>query len=620
VPPVLLASLPFGPLRSPSLGLSLLQAGLRARGLDAALRYFTLDFARRIGAERYRRITGHWFTPDLLGEWVFAEALQGRPLDDEAFRRQVLLGGDPAHAKTGRLRPEDPEGLWADLQAARAEVPAFLEACVEAILAARPRVLGLTSVFEQTAASLALAAQVKARAPDLLVVLGGANAEGEMGRALFEAYPFLDAVVSGEAEHSFPAAMEAYLATGRVPRFPGYLVRDTVAGEGVETSPQEGRSMDDLPVPAFDDFFDQAEGLDLGGSAELLFETSRGCWWGQKQHCTFCGLNGASMAFRSKSPERAHGELAALTARHPGLPVAVVDNILDHGYFRTLLPRLAAEGPKADLFWEVKANLTPEQLRLLAAAGVRRLQPGLESLSDEGLGLMRKGVSALQNIHLLRRCAELGLDPAWSLLVGFPGEDPAEVQRMADLLPQLHHLKPPALAARIRLDRFSPNFTEAAARGLVNLRAYPSYGFVHGLPPAQLDRLAYYFAYDYADGREVAAYLAPLEAAVAQWQAAAKTARLVALVQPDGVLVFDGRSCATAPMHLLQGAEAAVLAAAASPLARSRLEAQLAPAFPPAELQAAVKALEAKHLLLALNGSLLALPLVPPAPAQEQAL
>lgn len=601
---VLLASLPFGRLQSPSLGLALLQAGLRARGLVAETRHFGLDFARRIGADRWRRIAGHRFTPDLLGEWVFAEALQGRPLDDAAFRAQVLRGDHPAHRKSPALAPPDPEALWADLQAARAAVPAFLEACVAAVLAARPRVLGLTSVFEQTAASLALARALKARAPELLIVLGGANAEGEMGAALFEAYPCLDAVVSGEAEHSFPAAVEAFLATGRLPRFPSYRVRGAVAGPEVVESPQEGRSLDELPAPTFEDFLAQAEGLDLGGPVELPFETSRGCWWGAKQHCTFCGLNGAAMAFRSKSPERAHAELRALAEAHPGHPVMVVDNILDAAYFRTLLPALAAEGPRLDLFWEVKANLTRAQLETLKRAGVRRLQPGIESLSDEGLGLMRKGVSALQNLFLLKACAELGLAPAWSLLAGFPGESPEELLRMAELLPALHHLAPPALAARIRLDRFSPNFTEAATRGLTDVHAYPSYGFVHGLPQAQVDRLAYYFAYAYGDGRDVAAYLAPLEAAVAEWQGAAG-ARLLALPQAEGFLVFDTRACATAPVHALGGAEAAILAAAEAPAAWARLRAELGEPG----LEAAKASLVAARLLVERNGSVLALPL-----------
>ncbi len=75
--------------------------------------------------------------------------------------------------------------------------------------------------------------------------------------------------------------------------------------------------------------------------AGLFFETSRGCWWGERNHCTFCGLNGTSMAYRSKSAERAIAELERMVGEHPGCDVQVADNILDIGYFKDFLPMLA---------------------------------------------------------------------------------------------------------------------------------------------------------------------------------------------------------------------------------------------------------------------------------------
>src|SRR5262249_9640089 len=36
----------------------------------------------------------------------------------------------------------------------------------------------------------------------------------------------------------------------------------------------------------------------------LLFETSRGCWWGERSHCTFCGLNGLTMNYHAMSPQK----------------------------------------------------------------------------------------------------------------------------------------------------------------------------------------------------------------------------------------------------------------------------------------------------------------------------
>src|SRR5262249_731797 len=154
-----------------------------------------------------------------------------------------------------------------------------------------------------------------------------------------------------------------------------------------------------LPVPDYGDFFRRFAETRFRHAWQpgVFFESSRGCWWGERRHCTFCGLNGATMSYRSKSQARAVEELDALARAHPESPIAVVDNILDLGYFKEFLPALAMRGG-FDLFYETKSNLKKEQVRQLKAAGVATIQPGIESLSDEVLGLMRKGVSAAQNI------------------------------------------------------------------------------------------------------------------------------------------------------------------------------------------------------------------------------
>ena len=99
----------------------------------------------------------------------------------------------------------------------------------------------------------------------------------------------------------------------------------------------------------------------------MMFETSRGCWWGAKKHCTFCGLNGATMAYRSKSPARAFDEIRQLVSHYGVTRVECVDNILDNRYISTVFPRLAASGLGIELFYEVKANLRQGQLVSRAA-------------------------------------------------------------------------------------------------------------------------------------------------------------------------------------------------------------------------------------------------------------
>src|SRR5262249_59991911 len=104
--------------------------------------------------------------------------------------------------------------------------------------------------------------------------------------------------------------------------------------------------------------------------------------------------------------------------------VMMADNILDTKCLSTVIPRLRGAG--LELFYEVKSNLTKASLAAMRAAGVTWIQPGIESLSNLTLQVMGKGTTAIQNIQLLRWCAELGVKPSWNILYGFPGEDPAE--------------------------------------------------------------------------------------------------------------------------------------------------------------------------------------------------
>jgi radical SAM superfamily enzyme YgiQ (UPF0313 family) len=69
--------------------------------------------------------------------------------------------------------------------------------------------------------------------------------------------------------------------------------------------------MNSLPYPDFDDFFDELKNqIEVKRTEPILsVETSRGCWWGEKFQCKFCGLNGSTMKYRSKSAIRAVEEI-----------------------------------------------------------------------------------------------------------------------------------------------------------------------------------------------------------------------------------------------------------------------------------------------------------------------
>ncbi|MES4887348.1 RiPP maturation radical SAM C-methyltransferase [Streptomyces sp. NPDC096012] len=477
-----------------------------------------------------------------LGDWVFSGALYDNPgwglarLRDYAAARDVFI--DTAVA----MRP-----YAAD----------FISECATEVLAAEPDVIGFTSTFMQNVASLALARELRRRRPESVIVFGGSNCDGPMGHALHRNHPFVDHVVRGEAEYAFPHLLR-HLDAGTAPvDVPGLCWWD---GTRSRANPETRRTVApaDIPSPDYDQW--QAA-LDASPVQEhvhpkLVVEGARGCWWGEKHHCTFCGLNGSAMAFRAKPGERLWAEIERLVRRHRILDVVTVDNIIDMAYFRDFLPRVVESGWDLRLHYEVKSNLTPEQFRLLGESGTVHIQPGIESLGSRVLDLMDKGVTGARNVRTLRECENHALTCSWNLLYGFPGERAEDYTPVVDQLPALVHLQPPSGAHRIQLERFSPHFTDPA-RGFGKRRPAEMYQHVYDLPEEELTDLVYLF--DTEDAGIAGPAEQRLTDAVAAWRAGHARSRLLFEEDGDTLLVHDGRHGRPPATHCFTGWRAAAL-------------------------------------------------------------
>jgi ribosomal peptide maturation radical SAM protein 1 len=486
--------------------------------------------------------------PSGVGDWVFA-APPISPRGQARAYRAKLAGTGEGH-------------LWPKLAAMRRLVPRFLDECVADVLAARPRVVGFTTTFGQNLSSLALARRLKRADPALKIVLGGANCDGPMGAALLRSFACIDVVVRGEAEEVAPPLFRQLVDGAPVTPRPGLCYRDQ-DGHEVCVPQAPGRvAMDAVPLPRYDEYFERLRASSfrdpVEGAVYLSFEAARGCWWGEVAHCTFCGLNGSSMRFRARSPERVLDDIVELARRYQVLDLHAVDNIIDHGYFATLLPQLAARGLDVHLFWEVKANLKKWQVERLAEAGVRHVQPGIESLSTPILKLMRKGVSAWQNLRLLKWCQQAGIRVDWNLIWGFPREPAEEYARMAALMPALFHILPP-LSTRLCVHRWSPYHQRPAEHGITIAGPAWYNRFLYDVDAGTLAELAYDFEWRHADGREPGDYAAPYLAMIGRWRAAhAAGAALTWRRGPGFVRVRDARQPAQLTELTLAGAEEAV--------------------------------------------------------------
>ena len=538
--------MPFGALDRQALGLSLLKQALSQNDIHCDVRYLNFPFADLIGYDLYQWISFQLPYTAFAGDWSFTGTLYGDRQSDEQYIQDILRNN------------------WQLDQAAidrilyvRSLASIFIDYCMSAISWQEYCMVGFTSTFEQNISSLSLARRIKAAFPHITIVFGGANWEGEMGLELHRQFGFVDYVCSGESENSFPSLVRMVLEGDAGKSVPGLVMRRN--GESISTGPALNvRNMDELPIPDYSDYFRDLyqSGTSSQVLPNLLFESSRGCWWGAKHHCTFCGLNGGSMAFRSKSSQRALSEIYTLADRWNLEVIEAVDNILDMSYFQKFLPELAKSGRDLRIFYEVKSNLTRKHVELLYAAGVHRIQPGIESMSDHILKLMRKGTTALQNIQLLKWCKQYGISVDWNVLYGFPGETRMDYDDMLDLFQAIRFLDPPHACGPVRLDRFSPYHENPAGFGMINVRPMATYKYLYQANPDQLARIAYYFDYEYENGNRASDVAVDVISYVEQWRERPEPGTLTSEIDDDNaLLLMDTRSDAAISRCRLRGLE-----------------------------------------------------------------
>lgn len=552
---VILVNMPFGGAFTPALGLSILSHQLKKQGIKHQTIYYSLSLANIIGAPYYRLISE--FYPDrslLLGEWIFSQALFGPSEPPECFR-SLTFDTEKKYVNNYINYPDiSPKSLIQEAIRVGHFADEFIENCAEDILLREPKIVALASMFQQNTASLALAKRLKARNPKLVTVMGGANCEGPMGAALCETFPFLDYVVSGPGEISFINLCLTILGNNRSTLgIPGIR---SLRSKAIPFASAQELPLDDMADPGFDDFFVQLDSFPelkkIIQSPSVLLETSRGCWWGQKHHCTFCGLNGDEMRFRYKTAAVAFQEIKSLERKYPGSKIATVDNIIPMEYFKSLLPSLQESPAKSPIFYETKANLKKDQLRQLARAGVNETQPGIESFSNRVLSIMNKGTNWVVNVQYLKWAQQVGITPYWNILYGFPGERSDDYDFTLKVIPLLTHIKPPVGIGRIRLDRFSPNYERAKELGFSNVRPIDSYMYVYrGIDPELIGGMAYFFAADYSDEMEFELYESKLHTACDDWRAKNKHAALGFIKGSDGGgILVDTRGATKASINL----------------------------------------------------------------------
>lgn len=547
-----LVNMPFADWYRPSFALSQL-ASLAQRELgdeiDVRVCYLNLDFAAYFGGALYANIAGESDSATTgIGDWIFSHIAFPDSGDNcEAYFKRYYVG-----SRWAKFRE--------DILDLRSRLEPFCIELIDRYDLARADIVGFTSMFAQNVASLALARLIKERNPNATTVMGGANCETPMGAVLIEHSPFIDFVFSGPALRSFPEFLRCQLDANEngLHAIPGVLSKENVKDMRFRASIGADHDIDDYLDPDYKSFvssFDEhrehiAKSLSARADIKplLYFETSRGCWWGQRSHCTFCGLNGQSIGYKAMSAERALRQFQSLFKFAPWcVDYHCTDNIMPKNYpddvFRVLAPPA-----NSSVFYEVKLPISEKDLQVLARARVNKIQPGIEALSTATLKLMGKGTNVFQNLQFLKNAVRFDIEPVWNLLIGFPGENADTYRKYQEDIPLLRHLPPPSGVYVVRFDRYSPYYTRRSEYNL-DLNPMDFYSFTYPFGADDLADLAYFFQDNNMSAYAVnaAVWFRPLSDSINRWKDnwgdVARRSSLVLQRRVDGGhTVYDSRA------------------------------------------------------------------------------
>ncbi|HEX2643094.1 MAG TPA: RiPP maturation radical SAM C-methyltransferase [Thermoanaerobaculia bacterium] len=483
---VALLNMPFAGYHMPSIGLTQIK-GVTDRELGDRVQtqviYASLDFGSYVGLDFYETVsTAFEQLQAYFPDWFFRQAaFPDEPDNAEEYFARFFPGQEFANFRRVALEK-------------RRGIETAFNQIIDRYKLDQMDVVGFTSMFFENNPSFAMARLIKARNPHVITVMGGATSESPSGEEYVKNVPAMDYVFSGPGLKTFPRFLTNILE-GRPE------LNDQI--DGVFSKVNQGQGIGamgpelDINVYIPLDYDPYFEALDEKFPAYdirtiLPFETSRGCWWGEHAHCSFCGLNKNTMAYRAMRPDLAVELIRSLFKYRGRASVLIcVDNILQRQYVKEVFPYLDTPDDMF-IFYQLKANLQEREVEAMARARVKAITPGFESLNSYTLKLMDKGVTAFHNLQVMKYCSLHDVFPGWNLLVGSPGEPEETYEKYCRELHSIVHLPAPQALFSIHFNRYSPYFDRASDFGL-KLKPSDFYSFLFPFPEESIENIAYEF-------------------------------------------------------------------------------------------------------------------------------
>ncbi len=331
-----------------------------------------------------------------------------------------------------------------------AESDGFLFArAADAITSLKADIFGFGTLSVSYPLTVRLAAAAKRAHPEALIVIGGPQAAA-LDIETLEAFPFIDLVVRGEADETFPGLLDRLSGSASLTGLKGITYR--TGGEMVRAADAPVvTALDTLPTPAYHLW------PGISKCRAVWLEVGRGCPFA----CTFCSTSPFfKRHYRLKSPFRVIEQMKTIRQAYGVEEFHLIhDTFTVHrekaiGFCEALLE-------SGDAFrWSCSARtdcVDEELLAMMVKAGCIGIFFGVESGSTRIQKAIGKKLDLDRALAAIR-CSDIcGISSTVSFITGFPDETPEELRATVHFLidslrfnknmAQLHLLAPSAGSA-----------------------------------------------------------------------------------------------------------------------------------------------------------------------------
>jgi anaerobic magnesium-protoporphyrin IX monomethyl ester cyclase len=309
------------------------------------------------------------------------------------------------------------------------------EALLERVVKEKPDVFGLNCSTHTFMEAIEMLRRMREALPGTKLILGGYHATFASSRIIND-YPFIDYILKGEGERSFPQLLKC-IEDGESPSgVSGICYQDN--GSLVENPFTLIDDLDSLPFPARELVSDLDYGYTYQG-VKLTFDrfttmcTSRGCPF----KCTYCSCAELSLRkWRPRSAENVVDELESVYNDGYKCCVMIDDNFTNRRKRVEDICRMIRERRiKMQLYCEGRVDGVPyELLKTMKRSGFNVIYFGTESASQHVLDYYQKRIKPEEAITAIENAKRTGMLVITSYIIGAPVESKDDIKNTITMI------------------------------------------------------------------------------------------------------------------------------------------------------------------------------------------